>query len=208
MLNLLIIIITIFSFYITKITITNVSKRFTNILLPRSLDSVLACTHCVHNLHSCGHYRLSLDLVDFLQLCTLCCTGLWNMGLCMLSSLANYFNLIYLIFLMKRKEFTAAYKSFSGLHTLKKDYRESFSRLLNPLSLSLSLSHTWCTCKPTVYLHHHASRHLQAESNLIIVKILLQTEAKEFFFFVGGGGGGGGGGAYNDIYSFEKKQCM
>ena len=36
------------------------------------------------------------------------------------------------------------------------------------LSLSLSLSHTWCTRKPTVYLHHHASRHLQAASKHIL----------------------------------------
>ena len=48
-----IIIIIIFNFYIALIT--NVTKRFTNILLPRSLDSVLAHTHyCVHNLHSLG----------------------------------------------------------------------------------------------------------------------------------------------------------
>ena len=46
------IIIIIFNFYIALNT--NVSKRFTNILLPRSLDSVLARTHCVHNLHSPG----------------------------------------------------------------------------------------------------------------------------------------------------------
>ena len=46
------IIIIIFSFYIALNT--NVSKRFRNILLPRSLDSMLARTHCVHNLHSLG----------------------------------------------------------------------------------------------------------------------------------------------------------
>ena len=34
---------------------TNVSKRFTNILLPWSLDTVLARTRCVHNLHSLGN---------------------------------------------------------------------------------------------------------------------------------------------------------
>ena len=31
------------------------------------------------------------------------------------------------------------------------------------------LSLTWCTHKPTVYLHHHASRHLQAASISCIV---------------------------------------
>ena len=46
------IIIIIFNFYIALNT--NVSKRFINILLPRSLDSVLARTHCVHNVHSLG----------------------------------------------------------------------------------------------------------------------------------------------------------
>ena len=39
------IIIIIFSFYTALIT--NVSKRFTNILLPRSLDSVLGHAHTV-----------------------------------------------------------------------------------------------------------------------------------------------------------------
>ena len=48
----IIIIIIIFNFYIALNT--NVSKRFTNILLPRSLDSVLTRTQCVHNLHSLG----------------------------------------------------------------------------------------------------------------------------------------------------------
>ena len=38
-------------------------------------------------------------------------------------------------------------QSFSGLQTLKKDSRESFSRLLSPPSLSL----TRCTRKPAVY---------------------------------------------------------
>ena len=46
------IIIIIFNFHI--VLNTNVSKHFTNILLPRSLDSVLARTQRVHNLHSLG----------------------------------------------------------------------------------------------------------------------------------------------------------
>ena len=61
-------------------------------------------------------------------------------------------------------------QSFSELHILKKDYRESFSGLLHPLSF------TWCTHKPIVYLHYHASRHLQATS-----KIFCATN-KLFFF--------------------------
>ena len=48
----IIITIIIFCFYI--VLYTNISKRFTDILLPRSLDSILARTHCVHNLHSLG----------------------------------------------------------------------------------------------------------------------------------------------------------
>ena len=44
----------LFSFYIELNT--NVSKPFTDILLPRSLDSVLARTYCVHNLHSLGSF--------------------------------------------------------------------------------------------------------------------------------------------------------
>ena len=38
-----------------------------------------------------------------------------------------------------------------------------------PLSLSLSLSHTWCTRKPTVYLHHHASPTLTSSIKTYIV---------------------------------------
>ena len=48
----LIIIIIIFSFYMALITNVSTGERFTNILLPRSLHSVLVRTHCVHNLHS------------------------------------------------------------------------------------------------------------------------------------------------------------
>ena len=60
----LIIITIIFSFNVALNT--NVSKRFTNILLhvPRSLDLVLACTHCVHNLHS----LLSIPAMRYLTL--------------------------------------------------------------------------------------------------------------------------------------------
>ena len=46
-LEVIIIIIIIFSFYIALIT--NVCMRFTNILLTRSLDLVLACTQCAHS---------------------------------------------------------------------------------------------------------------------------------------------------------------
>ena len=37
---------------------------------------------------------------------------------------------------------------------------------MNPHS---SLSLTWCTRKPTVYLYHHASRYLQAASNINVI---------------------------------------
>ena len=49
--------------------------------------------------------------------------------------------------------------SFSGLQTLKKVTESPFQ------GSSILLSLTWCTRKPTVYLHHHASRYLQAEVN-------------------------------------------
>ena len=49
---------------------TNVSKCFTDILLPRSLDSVLAHTQCVYNLHSLGSIpaRRYFFLFDHVQL--------------------------------------------------------------------------------------------------------------------------------------------
>ena len=54
----IIIIIIIFHFYIALNT--NVSKRLTDILLPRSLDSILARTQCVHNLHVGQNWDVSL----------------------------------------------------------------------------------------------------------------------------------------------------
>ena len=96
-----IIIIIIFNFYIALNT--NVSKRFTNILLSRSLDSVLANTHCVHNLHFLG----SISAGRYLTL-TSCLTN--NDG-CIL----KYINMEYLNVLVKIiSPFLAGFRHMDG----------------------------------------------------------------------------------------------